>query len=79
MMGENIADQISRGVFLLVILTLVLILLGFCFYVFVLWCKWRDREKRSLDLVTLLLAVPDDNEIKIDSMEQVISSFGNMY
>lgn len=78
-MGENIADQISRGVFLLVILTLVLILLGFCFYVFVLWCKWRDREKRSLDLVTLLLAVPDDNEIKIDSMEQVISSFGNMY
>ncbi|MBU1130061.1 DUF87 domain-containing protein [Patescibacteria group bacterium] len=79
MISENISEQISRGVILLLIFTLVLILVGFCFYLFILWHKWRDREKRSLDLVTLLVVVSEDNEIKIDAMEQVISSFGNMY
>jgi len=48
-------------------------------YVFILWYKWKDREKKSLDLVTLLIAVPHDNEIKIDAMEQILASLSSTY
>ncbi len=34
----------------------------------------RDREERSLDFVLLSVAVPRDNEIKIDAVEQMFSS-----
>lgn len=38
------------------------------------WYRSRDREKYSLDSVLLQITVPKDNEIKIDAMEQLISS-----
>lgn len=37
--------------------------------------KWRGREEESIDSVLLQVAVPRDNEIKIDAMEQLFSSF----
>ena len=36
--------------------------------------RHRDREKKSLDMVCLQVAVPRDNEIKTDAMEQVFNS-----
>jgi hypothetical protein len=36
--------------------------------------RWRGREERSIDSVLLQIAVPKGNEIKIDAMEQLISS-----
>ena len=36
--------------------------------------RHRDREKKSLDMVCLQVAVPPDNEIKTDAMEQVFNS-----
>jgi hypothetical protein len=43
-------------------------------YVFLQWWKFRNREKRSLDFVLLQVAVPRDNEIKIDAAEQMFAS-----
>lgn len=42
--------------------------LGFVFY------KHRKRESRSLDSVLLEIAVPRDNEVKIDAAEQMFAS-----
>ena len=36
--------------------------------------RHRDQEKKSLDMVCLQVAVPRDNEIKTDAMEQVFNS-----
>ncbi|MBI2008625.1 type IV secretion system DNA-binding domain-containing protein [Candidatus Amesbacteria bacterium] len=49
----------------------VMILSG---YLLIVWYRHRDREEQSLKTVCLQVAVPRDNEIKIDAMEQVISS-----
>ncbi len=43
-------------------------------YLLVAWYRHRDREQKSLDMVCLQIAVPRDNEIKIDAMEQIYAS-----
>ncbi|HUD19410.1 MAG TPA: DUF87 domain-containing protein [Patescibacteria group bacterium] len=48
-----------------------LILLGYI--IFLLW-KYRNREEESLETVVMQVAVPRDNEIKIDAAEQMFSS-----
>jgi ABC-type transport system involved in cytochrome c biogenesis permease subunit len=50
-------------------------LAGLGYIAFLLW-KYRDREIRSLEYVLLQVAVPRDNEIKIDAAEQM---FGSLY
>lgn len=47
-------------------------------YILYLFYKYRDREKISLDSVLLQVALPRDNEIKIDAAEQLFSSFSSM-
>ncbi len=51
-------------------------LLGGLFYFWILWYRHKDREEHSLRMVCLQVAVPRDNEIKIDAMEQI---FGSLY
>ena len=53
------------------ILVFVMVLTG---YLLVIWYRHKDREEQSLQTVCLQIAVPRDNEIKIDAMEQVIAS-----
>jgi len=53
-------------------------LAGLGYIVFLLW-KYRDREERSLDYVLLQVAVPRDNEIKIDAAEQLFASLHSIY
>ncbi len=43
------------------------------YMLFILW-KYRNREEHSLDSVLLQIAVPRDNEIKIDAAEQMFAS-----
>lgn len=76
---EEILSQIKYGLVLLVVTVLVLILLWLLGQALVLWIKWRDREKKSLELITLMVAVPEDNEVKIDATEQIINSFSSLY
>ncbi len=64
--------------------SMTLILLALCgivailFVVFLLW-KYRNREKDSLDYVLLQIAVPRDNEIKIDAAEQLFASLHSIH
>jgi len=55
---------------------MVVLFAGLCIltYVFILWWRWRNREEEALKFILLHIAVPFGNEIKIDAMEQVISS-----
>jgi hypothetical protein len=43
-------------------------------YAWILWYRHKDREQTSLEMVCLQVAVPRDNEIKTDAMEQIFSS-----
>ena len=83
----NLTDLLSAGGlfnalaylvgFLLVrgIIVGVLFLAG---YILFLWWKWRGREKASMDSVLLQVALPRENEIKIDAAEQLFASFASL-
>ncbi len=47
------------------------------FVAFLAWLKTKDREGDSIDSVLLQIAVPKNNEIKIDAMEQFFSSLAS--
>jgi len=76
---EIIINFAIGAVIFIFVAILVAVLLGFLGYLLILRYRWRDRESKSLEMVTLMVAVPQDNEIKIDAMEQIISSFSSMY
>lgn len=62
------------------LMALVVILILFFFsanLIFAVW-KFRNREKKSLNYVLLQVAVPRDNEIKIDAAEQMLSAFSSL-
>lgn len=48
-------------------------------YFFIQFYKWRNREEHALDYILLSVAVPRDNEIKIDAMEQFFSSLYTLF
>ena len=58
----------------------VLGILGFVIgWAWILWVRNKDREVRSLDFVLMQMAVPRDNEIKIDAAEQMFASLFSIY
>ncbi len=60
------------GIVILAILPVAIVVGGI--WAWVMYQRHKDREKTSLEMVCLQIAVPRDNEIKIDAMEQVFSS-----
>ena len=66
----------------LALLVIILILLGVGLYYFgkllIIWYKNRTREKVSLESVLLQVALPRDNEIKIDTAEQLFASLSSI-
>src|SRR3989344_3455931 len=58
-------------IFGLIVLGIVLFFLG---KLLIIWYKNRGREQVSLESVLLQVALPKDNEIKIDTAEQLFSS-----
>jgi len=79
---ENLSYQIEalvlRYALLGIIFIAVLIGLGFLIYGFIVWYRWRKREEEALNFILIQIAVPKNNEIKIDAMEQVISSLSSI-
>lgn len=79
-------DQFANIIFQLELLAgtlffLVFFLAGLAlsgYIAFLLW-KYRDREKNSLEFVLLQIAVPRDNEIKIDAAEQLFSTLYSIH
>ena len=75
---DNILSFIlSLSLGLLGAMILVLGLWGFG-YVVILWYRNRDREHEALQSTLLQVAVPRDNEIKIDAAEQMFSSLASI-
>ncbi len=71
---ENITSNLINLVlfaFALIFLSAVLFYLG---KLLIIWYKNRGRERISLESVLLQVALPRDNEIKIDTAEQLFSS-----
>src|SRR5438552_3401115 len=64
---------------LIIVLSLVVItaLLGIL-YLLLIWKKAKERHQKSLDSTILEVALPRDNEIKIDAAEQMFSSFASI-
>jgi len=60
--------------FLVLIFFLAVLGLALLGYSFVLWWRHKDREKHSLGYILLQVAVPFNNEIKIDAAEQMFAS-----
>lgn len=80
--SDLLAELIFRTqVFIAITLVLVLSLLGIAVIVFlvILWYRYRDREERSLEYVLLQVAVPRENEVKIDAAEQMFSALASLY
>jgi len=59
---------------LIIVLGLILILLILAWSLLVLYLKYSNREEVSMNFVLLEIAVPKDNEIKIDAVEQMFAS-----
>jgi len=74
-----VSNQIVVWVNSLIILVTLLLIVVVIGYLFLIWWRWKDREERSLKLINLLVVVPQDNEVKIDAMEQIVSSFSSMH
>ncbi len=64
---------------LLVILAILGALAFLAGWLWILWMKNKDRETKSLDFVLLCIAVPRDNEIKIDAAEQMFASLYSVH
>jgi len=48
------------------------------FYLIVLYFRIKKREQISLEMITLEVKLPKENEIKIDAAEQMFSSFSSL-
>lgn len=76
-MQDQLLDVTYKLEMLGVSLLLMIVFLGGLaivgYILFLLW-KYRNREEHSLETVLLQIAVPRDNEIKIDAAEQMFAS-----
>ncbi|MDP1722280.1 MAG: type IV secretion system DNA-binding domain-containing protein [Candidatus Gottesmanbacteria bacterium] len=64
-------EVFAVSLLLLVVFLAGLVILGYV--AFLMW-KYRKREERSLEYVLMQIAVPRENEIKIDAAEQLFAS-----
>jgi len=71
---QAIIDQAKYLVAVAFLLGLAMVGMVGIVYLLAHWWKFKDREKKSLEFVVLQVAVPRDNEIKIDAAEQMFSS-----
>src|SRR3989344_5153514 len=62
------------GLFAVLLILTFGLLLGVIGYLLIVWYRHKDREAGSLEMVCLQVAVPRDNEVKIDAMEQIFNS-----
>ena len=74
------AELILRSLgFLGLALLILLVIAAGVGWLWILWMRHKDREERSLDFVLLQVAVPRDNEIKVDAAEQMFASLYSFY
>ncbi|PIS14661.1 hypothetical protein COT64_01480 [Candidatus Shapirobacteria bacterium CG09_land_8_20_14_0_10_39_12] len=75
----TIIPNLQALIGLLIGLAVLLVLIFILGEAGLVWFRNRSREERSLKYVLLQVAVPRDNETKIDAAEQMISAFSSIY
>lgn len=76
---DNFFSTITLFLFLAVLSAFLAVGISALFYFLFLNYKYRDREKSALDSTLLEVALPRDNEVKIDAAEQLFSSFTSLH
>lgn len=76
---DGIISTFTFLVFLVIISAFLAVGLGALTYFIFLNFKYRKREQTALDSTLLQVALPRDNEIKIDAAEQLFSSFASLH
>jgi hypothetical protein len=71
---ENITSYLINFVLIIIVIITLGVILFCLVKLLLIWYKNRGREKTSLESVLLQVALPRDNEIKIDTAEQLFSS-----
>jgi len=74
----EIEQVITTFILLGFVLGSVIMLILSLGYLALIFYKFRDREERSLRFITLQIAVPRDNELKIDVAEQMFMALSAM-
>src|SRR3989338_10964812 len=75
---DNLTSVLFTALLSIFAVVILIALLGLSLYILLIWYKNRNREKESLESTLLQIAVPRDNEIKIDAAEQLFSSFASI-
>jgi hypothetical protein len=71
-------DRIITFLIALIAAILAAGLTGLFIYLYVIYSKLRKREKIALEMTTLEVKLPKDNEIKTDAAEQMFASFAGL-
>ena len=80
-MNDVYADVANAGLLLAIFLIAVVAAVGFTMvflYLMMMWNRLKKREQSSLEMVTLEVQMPKENEIKIDVAEQMFNSFASL-
>lgn len=72
---QSILDRVFEFLFFLALSVFLTIILFLIFYALILLIRMKKREEMSLEMVTMEVSLPKDNEIKIDAAEQMFSAF----
>jgi len=75
---SNILLGMAMFIVYLFLIAAIVFILFIVFYTLFLFYKNRNREKESLNSVLLQVALPRDNEVKIDAAEQLFSSLASI-
>ena len=76
--AEGAISYLTNLVLSIVILAFLGVGLYYLGKLLIIWYKNRGREKTSLESVLLQVALPRDNEIKIDTAEQLFASLSSI-
>jgi hypothetical protein len=79
LVAASFASDMNYYLMVSVVAFIVLLITVFITYLIFLMVRFRNREEISLDTVLLQVALPRDNEIKIDVAEQMFSSLYSLY
>lgn len=72
---NQITNAAIYGGIILLALTIAVLLTVVFFYLIILYNRVKKREQSSLEMVTLEIKMPKENEIKIDVAEQLFGAF----
>ena len=79
---NNFLLNITNLFFILITSAVIILLVGSLIvifgYLWIIWHRNKEREKKSLDSTLLQIALPRENEIKIDAAEQLFAALAGI-